>query len=36
LGINVGHDVVKWLSVTGDLKAHKKAVEYIKTGFGLE
>ena len=33
---DVGHDVVKWLSVTGDLKAHKKAVEYIKTGFGLE
>ncbi|MFT5674495.1 MAG: acetyl esterase [Paraglaciecola sp.] len=33
---NVEHDVVKWAKVTGDLVAHKKAVEYIKIGFGLD
>lgn len=30
---NVGHDVQNWISVTGNLAAHEKAVEYIKTGF---
>jgi acetyl esterase len=29
----VGHDVVNWLSVTGDLAAHKQVIAYIKTGF---
>jgi len=26
----VEHDVVNWLSVTGDIIAHKKAIEFIK------
>lgn len=30
---NVEHDVVKWFTVTGDLIAHKKAVEYIETSY---
>jgi acetyl esterase len=30
---NVAHDVVNWLQVAGDLAAHKKAIEYIDTGF---
>ena len=29
----VEHDVVNWLRVTGDLAAHKKAIEFIKLGF---
>jgi hypothetical protein len=33
---NAEHDVVKWLTVIGDLIAHKKAIEYIKTGFKLD
>ncbi|MBV1888585.1 MAG: alpha/beta hydrolase [Urechidicola sp.] len=33
---NVAHDVVKWATVTGDLIAHKKAVEYIRNGFGID
>ena len=33
---NVGHDVVNWLQVAGDLAAHKKAIEYMNTGFGLD
>lgn len=33
---NVAHDVVNWLSVTGDLAAHKKAIEYINLGFNPE
>ena len=32
---DVGHDVVNWASVTGDLTAQKKAIEYIKVGFSL-
>jgi hypothetical protein len=30
---NVEHDVVNWLRVSGDLAAHKKAIEYINLGF---
>lgn len=30
---NVGHDVRAWMSVTGNLVAHKAAVEYIRQGF---
>jgi acetyl esterase len=33
---NVEHDVVRWAKVTGDLIAHKKAIEYITIGFGLD
>lgn len=32
---NVGHDVGNWGTVTGDLAAHKKAVDYIEAGFKL-
>jgi acetyl esterase len=30
---NVEHDVVNWLRVSGELAAHKKAIEYINLGF---
>lgn len=33
---NVAHDVVNWLSVKGDLVAHKKASEFIELGFKKE
>ena len=33
---NVAHDVVNWLSVKGDLVAHKKVIEFIELGFKKE
>jgi hypothetical protein len=33
---DVGHDVVNWLGVSGNLAAHRKAIETIKSGFGLD
>jgi acetyl esterase len=30
---NVGHDMQAWMSVTGNLAAHKTAIEYIHQGF---
>ncbi|MEO1214097.1 MAG: alpha/beta hydrolase [Bacteroidota bacterium] len=30
----VGHDVINWMSVKSKTPAHKKAVEFIKMGFG--
>ncbi len=32
---DVAHDVVNWASVSGDMSAHKKAIEYIGMGFSL-
>ena len=29
----VGHDVVNWASVEGDLFAHKQAVRFLRAGF---
>ena len=34
--LDVGHDVVNWLGVSGNLAAHRKAIETIKSGFGLD
>lgn len=31
--VGVGHDVVNWAMVKGDLVAHEKAVEFIRRGF---
>ena len=33
---NVAHDVINWLSVKGDLVAHKKVIEFIELGFKKE
>lgn len=35
MNLGIGHDVVAWASVEGNLVAHKKAIEYLKTGFGI-
>ena len=33
---NTGHDVINWGSVQSETKAHLKAIEYLKKGFGRE